>query len=170
MRPLLEEKIEMLARTILTIASDDLLLQMLRWQLQDHEDGANRMVVASTIDEACSLIRTVRPRLIVVHLDRGGRYDDVNRLLWTTTVLAHPVPVLVIADWYRVEQATRLFRMGVTDYISRSHHQPHLGRVLDAYLRTGLIDRPDTSWSAHRHGQQLESSSRTSRAIRARVG
>lgn len=90
-RSWLKEKTGMLARIILTIASDDLLLHRLRWQLQDRGDGANRMAVTSTMVEVCSLIRAICPRLIVVHFDRGGRYDDVNRLLWTTTVLAHPV-------------------------------------------------------------------------------
>ena len=160
----------MLARTILTIASDDALLQMLKWQLQDHEPGASRMIVASTMDEACPLIRSVRPRLIVVHWDRGGRYEDLNRLLWTTTVLARPVPVLVIADWYRIDQATRLYRMGVADYLSRSHHQPAFGRVLDTYLRRGLTPHPagvDGTWPVVRRRRSAGLSSRRTRPSRA---
>ena len=51
---------------LLTIASDDRFVQLLRWQLQDHEDGTTHMTVAGSIDEACSLLREVRPRLIVV--------------------------------------------------------------------------------------------------------
>ena len=160
----------MLARTILTIASDDALLQMLRWQLQDHEPGASRMVVASTMDEACPLIGSALPRLIVVHWDRGGRYEELDRLLWTTTVLARPVPVLVIADWFRVDQATRLYRMGVTDYLSRSHHQPEFGRVLDAYLRPRPTTHPAGAagtWPVVRRRRSAEFPSRPTRPPRA---
>jgi response regulator of citrate/malate metabolism len=165
---LLKEKTRMLTPTLLTIASDDQLIQILRWQLQDHEEGTSRMTVVRSIDEACSLIPRVRPTLVVVHWSRGVRYDEVNQLLWTA--LAHPIPVLVIADWYRVEQATRLYRMGVTDYIIRSHHQPHFGCVLDAYLRNGPIHSPGSSGPAERHKHSLESPTHSFQAISARVG
>ena len=102
------------------------------------------MIVASTIDEACSLLPMAHPRLIVVHWNRhGGRSEELNRLLWATTVLARGVPVLVIADRYRVDQATTFYRMGVAEYISRTHHADQLGRVLDTYFGPS---RPRRRW------------------------
>ncbi len=121
--------------TILTITSNEEFLVVLRQQLHDQVGSGSRMIVAGTIDEACSLLDTARPRIVVVHCAGDcGRYDQLDKLLWATTVLARPVPVLVIADRYRTDQATMLFRMGVSEYISRTHHIDQLGAVFAAYL------------------------------------
>jgi hypothetical protein len=42
--------------------------------------------------------------------------------------------VLVIAERYRTDQATMMYRMGVSEYISRTHHIDQLARIFDAYL------------------------------------
>ena len=121
--------------TILTISGDEQFPALLRKELHDQVHGTTPMIVAATIDEACSLLPMAHPRLIVVHWNRhGGCYEELNRLLWATTVLARRVPVLVITDRYRVDQATTLYRMGVAEYISRTHHQDQFGRILDTYL------------------------------------
>jgi DNA-binding NtrC family response regulator len=133
----------MVDSTILTITGEDRFLDLLRRQIHEQNGGGSRMIVAGTIDEACSLLSTARPRLIVVDWNRhGDRYEELNRLLWVTTVLAHRVPVLVITDRYRVDQATTLYRMGVTDYISRTHHQDQFGRILGTYLRRATPAAP----------------------------
>jgi DNA-binding NtrC family response regulator len=122
--------------TILAITRDARFHEALRRQLEDQDAAGGRMILARTIDEACPLLPTARPRLIVVHWNReGGCYQSLNHLLGTMTVLAHRVPVLVIADRYRIGQATTLYRMGVTDYISRTHHQDRFARILVGYLR-----------------------------------
>jgi response regulator of citrate/malate metabolism len=121
--------------TILTITSNDNFLSLFRRQLHDQLGSGSRMIVAGTIDEACSLLKTMRPRLIVVHWTRdSGRYEQLDRLLWTTTVQARRVPVVVIAERYRTYQATMMYRLGVSEYISRTHHLDQIGPVLSAYL------------------------------------
>jgi len=121
--------------TILTITNDPEFLEVFRKQLHDQVAGGNRMIVAGTIDEACSLLKSARPRLVVMHWARdSGTYEQLDRLLWTTTVQARRVPVLVIAERYRTDQATLMYRMGVSEYISRSHHLQQLGPVFSAYL------------------------------------
>ena len=132
--------------TILTVTLDERFLDVLRGQLHDRFPGSTRMIVAGSIEEACSLLPMSHPRLIVVHWSRhGSQLEDLNRLLWATTVLARQVPVLVIADRYRVDQATTLYRMGVREYISRTHHVDQFGRILDAYLRHSPASGPRTA-------------------------
>jgi len=136
-------------RTILTITGDGRFLDLLRNQLHDQFPGATRMVVSATMEEACSLLPTARPRLIVVHWTSQGRHlEEFNRLLWVTTVLSRQVPVLVIADRYRIEQATTLYRMGVREYISRTHHGDQFGRILESYLRPAPASGRHASASA----------------------
>lgn len=126
----------MLDSTILTITGDAQLLTILREQLHDHVGPGSRMIVAPTIDEACSLLETTRARLVVLHWarDQASGYHHIDRLLWTTTVMSRRAPILVIAERYRTDQATMLFRMGVSEYISRTHHLDQLGRVFSTFL------------------------------------
>jgi DNA-binding NarL/FixJ family response regulator len=157
--------------TILTVTGDNELVEQLRQQLHERGGSGNHMIVAATIDEACSLLATAQPRLVVVHWAvQGARYEEFDRLLWTTTVLARRIPVLVIADRYRIDQATTLYRMGVNEYVSRTHHRGQLGKVLGAFLpqAVGLVSRSAVSpsqaeqavkvWAAPEVGARVMSS------------
>jgi len=125
----------MVDSTILTVTTNEDFLSLLRQQLHNQVGGGSRMIVTGTIGEACTLLEMARPRIVVVHCTGGSpRYDQLDQLLWATTVLARRIPVLVIADRYRTDQATMLFRMGVSEYISRTHHLDQLGQVFAAYL------------------------------------
>jgi DNA-binding NarL/FixJ family response regulator len=154
--------------TILAITCDDRLVRLLRRRLHDPKAGGGGRIRAGTIHEAGSLLKTAHPRLIVVHWGRhGGRYEELNRLLWATTVVAHRVPVIVIADQYRIDQATRLYRMGVTEYISRNLHQNQFAPILHAYLRHRLTSGPGATVSAHRPRQPIGAWSGMSQTVAA---
>ena len=144
--------------TILTITHDDKFLDLFRRQIHDQVAVGSPMIVAGTIDEACSLLKTARPRLIVMHWARdSGSYEQLDRLLWTTTVVARRVPVLVITERYRTDQATMMYRMGVSEYISRSHHLDQLGAIFSPYLPfaelavepRASLDQPNKTWSSN---------------------
>jgi DNA-binding NarL/FixJ family response regulator len=156
--------------TILTITCDERFLQVLRGQLHDQFGGSSRMIVAASIDEACSLLPMAHPRLIVVHGARhGSPLEELNRLLWVTTVLARQVPVLVIADRYRTDQATTLYRMGVREYISRTHHADQFGRILDSYLRPSPASAPRTADATDDPAQTTKTWSSTALSVAAQV-
>jgi DNA-binding response OmpR family regulator len=158
---------------ILTITSDKEFLTLFRQQLRDQVGNGGRLIVAASIDEACSLLETVRPRLIVVHWARdSARYEQLDRLLWSTSVLTRRTPVLVIAERYRTDQATMMYRMGVSDYISRTHHFHQVGRVFSSYLpamrlaSADTVDASDMTVSA----DTSRVTSRVRRPITAQVG
>ena len=44
--------------TILTITQDEEFLSVLRHHIHDQMGGGSRMIVAGTVDEACSLLKT----------------------------------------------------------------------------------------------------------------
>ncbi len=125
----------MLDSTSLIVTTDRSLVALLRKQLQRQKVPESRMIVSESADEACSLLQTVRTRLVVVHLEpeRLG-YEEVNHILWVASTLARRVPVLVVSEKYLLEQATMLYRMGVSDYVSRSHHLDQLGALVASYL------------------------------------
>src|SRR6516164_2284692 len=131
---------------VLTVTNDDEFLAMLRSQLRDRLNLRGRIAAAASLEEACGLLKSARPRLIVVHLGGdGGQYDQFDRLLWATSVLSRPTPVVVIAERYLIEQATTLYRMGVSEYISRTHHLDQVGDILQAYLRPATPSRVATA-------------------------
>ena len=145
---------EMFESTILTVTSDEEFLTLLRYRLRDQVGVGARMIVARTIDEACALLKTARPRLVVVHWNReGGHYDQLDRLLWTTSVLPRRTPTLVIAERYRIEQATLMYRMGVAEYISRTHHLDQVGQIFAAHLRPGSLPAGAVSPSGAGNGR-----------------
>jgi DNA-binding NarL/FixJ family response regulator len=145
----------MSATPILAITNDENLLASLRATARNQLGQTGRIVVAASVDEACPLLKTARPRLIVLHLTgEAGRYEQLDQLLWATSVVSRPTPIVVIAERYRIDQATMMYRMGVSEYISRKHHLDQLADVLGAYLRPLKIvqaaddEASDNAWAA----------------------
>jgi DNA-binding NarL/FixJ family response regulator len=157
------------ATRVLTVTNDDTFLEMLKSKLREQLNERGRLAAAPSLDEACSLMKTARPRLIVVHLGGdGGQYEQFDRLLWATSVLSRPTPVVVIAERYLIEQATTLYRMGVSEYISRTHHLDQVGDILAAYLRPATpraTIAPNDNGAAARWGAKHVAASMTAQVV-----
>jgi DNA-binding NtrC family response regulator len=134
---------------ILAVTNDESLLGLIRSTVREQCGQTGRIVVAPSVAEACPLLKTARPRLIVVHLTGdAGRYEQLDQLLWATSVVSRPTPVVVIAERYRIDQATVMYRMGVSEYISRKHHLDQLAEVLGAYLHPVTLPAAGADGSA----------------------
>jgi DNA-binding NarL/FixJ family response regulator len=142
---------------ILAVTNDESLLGLIRSTVREQFGPTGRIVVAPSVAEACPLLKTARPRLIVVHLTGdAGRYEQLDQLLWATSVVSRPTPVVVIAERYRIDQATMMYRMGVSEYVSRKHHLDQLAEVLGAYLHPVTLpaagaDGSAKGWRAANH-------------------
>jgi hypothetical protein len=125
----------MIDSTSLLITTDRSLVSLIREQLRSQKVAGSRMIVSDSALEACSLLQSVSTRLVVAHLQPERlSYEEVDRILWVQSMSPSRIPLLVVAERYLVEQATTLFRMGVIDYVSRSHHLDQIGALLASYL------------------------------------
>lgn len=124
----------MVNSTVLMITGDPVLLESVRHELKAL-GGAARIDLVASVEEACDLLDKVQPRLIIADWKRRHNgFEVMDRLLWATSKLVRHPPVVVIADRYREDQAVMFYRMGVSDYISRSDHLSSLTQILSAYL------------------------------------
>jgi DNA-binding NtrC family response regulator len=161
----------MLDSTSLIVTTDRSLVTVLRDQIRSQKVAGSRMVVCDNAVEACSLLQSVRVRLVLMHLQPEHLgYDEVDHILWVASMLRRRTHVLVVAERYVVEQATVLYRMGVTDYVSRSHHLDQLGAVVASYLphlpaaAHGSPEEPQPARPA-----KAAAAGKTSAAVRARA-
>ncbi|KAJ3049564.1 hypothetical protein HK102_012467, partial [Quaeritorhiza haematococci] len=111
----------MQSTTILTVTKDAEWLIGMRPFL--HATGRGRLVVAESIEEAERLLEFARPRLIVVDWKReDGGFDAITSLLWKNSIQGRPASVMIVAEDYRVDEATLLFQLGVDEYVGKSEH------------------------------------------------
>ena len=126
----------MSATPILAVTNDETFLALLRSKLRDQLGQKGRIAAAPSRRRSMSALEdSASP---AYRGSPGGRQRAVRAarpLLWATSVLSRPTPVVVIAERYLIDQATMMYRMGVSEYISRTHHLDQLGEVLGAYLR-----------------------------------
>lgn len=135
--------------TILTVTKDAEWLVAMRPALC--EAGRWRLVVAETMTEAGQLLDCTRPDMVVVHWgEESARVDDLEALLWKNSVQKRQVPVVIVAADYQVEEATLLFQLGVSEYVTRADHHEALGRIFSAHSRSAA---ESNGWS---HGVSVE--------------
>src|SRR4051812_34090653 len=78
--------------------------------------------------------------LVLVHLECVGDVDAVIRLLRVIGEARRSLPMLVISNHYRAEQALALLRSGVADYLSRPLDLGRLTYLIDALtVRARLV-------------------------------
>ncbi|WP_165245704.1 response regulator transcription factor [Paludisphaera soli] len=121
----------MQSTTILTVTKDAEWLIGMRPFL--HATGRGRLVVAESIEEAERLLEFARPRLIVVDWKReDGSFDAITSLLWKNSIQGRPASVMIVAEDYRVDEATLLFQLGVDEYVGKCEHGEAMATVLVA--------------------------------------
>jgi len=147
------------------------LVGPLREQLRSQKVAGSRIIVSASADEACSLLQTVRLRLVLVHLEPEHLgYDEVDHVLWVLSTLPRQTPLLVISERYLTEQATTFYQMGVSDYVSRSHHLDQFGALVAAFLprRPAVTSESATDVPAEKPAR-VAASAKASAAIPARA-
>ncbi|MGZ3300617.1 MAG: hypothetical protein ACXWPK_02870 [Isosphaeraceae bacterium] len=119
--------------TVLAVTENPSWLEFF-WTKSRSVQGS-RLVVTGSMEEACDLLSCADARLIVVDWqDSTVSSDQMDRLLWANSILAHPATVLVVAESYRMDHALSLFQMGVDEYIGVSEHSDQLRTILDRLL------------------------------------
>lgn len=119
--------------TILAVTENPSWLEFF-WTKSRSVQGS-RLVVTGSMEEACDLLSCTDARLIVVDWqDSTVSSDQMDRLLWANSILAHPATVLVVDGSYRTDHALSLFQMGVDEYIGVSEHSDQLRTILDRLL------------------------------------
>jgi DNA-binding NarL/FixJ family response regulator len=130
--------------TILAITGQVPWLNDLQPHLQSL--GGTRVVVAGTSDEACELLDTTTPRLILVDWRSDGvSCETIDRLLWANSTVARPARVVVVTDAYRADLAVTLFQMGVDEYVSKAEHANQFQAILSHLLSRELEAAPVTA-------------------------
>jgi hypothetical protein len=126
---------------ILLICRDRALVEAVR-EAAATLPGGRPLSVAKTA-EAVSARTVGDVGLILVHLDaRDGRESElepVARMLWVSSTLRRPIPVLALTDEHDAERDLALFRMGVADTLNRLDHLDRLDAVIAA-LSSGRED------------------------------
>jgi hypothetical protein len=119
------------SRYVLLISEDGTLVEEVRGAL-DGLPAVHPMAVVTTVD-AVSAKTLDGVKLVVVHVGKGNNpTGPVGRLLWMSSMMRRPIPVLALVDVYKPRQALAFFRMGVADVLSRSHHLDQLGVLMIA--------------------------------------
>ena len=119
--------------TILAMTENPTWLEFFWTELRSVQ--GSRLVVTHSMEEACDLINYSDARLVVVDWQESPAFSDqLDQLLWSNSILAHPATVLVVEQSYRADHALSLFEMGVDEYIGVLDHGDQLREILDRLL------------------------------------
>jgi hypothetical protein len=94
------------------------------------------------MDEVGCLIEGAGLGLVVVHLDESIDHGTVASVLRRSSIRPRPVPVLVVSESYRPEEALAMFRMGVAEYVSREDHIERLADLIGILALRTQVSRP----------------------------
>jgi len=118
-------------RTIIAVTKDAEWLIGMRPVL--HGSGGNRVVVAESVEEAERLLDFAQPRMVVVDgKPEACGADAIAGLLWKNSTQGRPASVMIVADDYRIDEATLMFRLGVDEYVGGVEHRDALAAVMTA--------------------------------------
>jgi DNA-binding NtrC family response regulator len=106
--------------------------------------------VISGIDEACDGMIRDDVVLALVHQDCEGDAAGVTRLLRVIAESRRPVPMLVLSNQHRAEQALALLRAGVADYLSRPLDLSRLTYLINVLTLWARLARPTSEPEAPR--------------------
>ncbi len=115
--------------TILAVTDNRSWLEFFWTELRSIQ-GA-RLVVTGSMEEASELLSCTDARLIVVDWQEASVFSEqMDRLFWANSVLAHPARVLVVEESYQIDHALSLYQMGVDEYIGVTEHSDQLRTIL----------------------------------------
>ncbi len=142
----------MIAPTLLLVSSDPILHEDVRWQL-----GARAATVCVARDALAACLQiSGKPdlELVIVHLDGSEDEARMFSVLRTLRSERRGASVVVVAEDYKAEEAGRLLRMGVADYLDRVGHMNGLGLY---FASMGLPSEEPVSVSASGRSFEPES-------------
>ncbi|QEH34361.1 hypothetical protein OJF2_28980 [Aquisphaera giovannonii] len=127
--------------TILAV-SDDAAWLSLFWSVVRGFTGA-RLVIARSLEEAGELVDCTLPDMIAIDWSSGDRrWEEMDQLLWSNSILPRQATVLVTDEAYRDDTALELFRAGVDEYLSLLDHPRDLPRILGQWLGRPVAPAP----------------------------
>src|SRR4051812_40409687 len=121
---------------VLFIGRDLGLAEAVRESLAGSADRLSLAVVATAEEAGAETLGEFG--LVLAHVDEPADLEPLARLLWLSSTLRRPIPVLTLADVFDADRDVSLYRMGVADALSRSHHLDRIGGLIESlYVRQG---------------------------------
>jgi len=114
---------------VLFIGRDLELAEDVRASLADSAGRLSLAVLASAEEVEADTLGEFG--LVLAHIDERAALEPMARLLWLSSTLRRPIPVLTLADVFDADRDASLYRMGVADALSRSHHLDRIGGLIE---------------------------------------